>query len=243
MKLLTWSQLWFLAYLFLFSVVLLPALLRLARRVPSMVVPPAFIVYLPALVMAALLVAVHGYWPYLPNLVGDWGNVCYFGLCVMMGGGIAAWPGFEVRLRSEAPRLLVLMLLAFVGVVLSGESVTGRIFVGVMAWGATGAALGFAARHPPRVTATFRYLNEAALPVFIVHHAPLLLIGLAVLPLALPVAAKVAVIFCGAATVSLAAYHWLIRPWPPVRWLMGMSPRPPSAGVGVDAAPSGATAP
>ena len=66
------------------------------------------------------------------------------------------------------------------------------------------------------------------MPVYIVNHVPLLLLGIAVLSLAIPVWLKVVLIWLGAATVSLAAYHWLIRPWPPMRVLMGMTAHPPN---------------
>jgi peptidoglycan/LPS O-acetylase OafA/YrhL len=228
-KQVSWSHLWFLAYLFLISVLLLPWLWRLARRVPSPVVPAAFAVYLPAAVMAALLVAFNGYWPFLPNLITDWTNFAYFALCFAIGAGISAWPGFETRLRSEAPRLLVLTLLAFGGVILCGESAAGRLFVGLAAWGVIGAGLGFAARIKPAATPILVYLSEATLPVYIVHHVPLLLLGAVLLPLAMPVWVKIALISLGASIASLVAYHWLIRPWPPVRWLMGMTARRPIA--------------
>ena len=227
-KLLTWSHLWFLGYLFVISIVLLPLLVRLARRAPSNIVPSALLVYLPALPMLALLVLFKGYWPFLPNLITDWTNFSYFALCFVIGAGIAVWPGFEVRLRAEAPRLLLLMLLGYAGVVLCGESAAGRAFVGLLAWGAIGAGLGFAARIRPAATPLFIYLSEATLPVYIVHHAPLLLLGIAVLPLAIPVWLKIVLIWLGATAISLAAYHWLIRPWPPVRWLMGMTASPPN---------------
>jgi peptidoglycan/LPS O-acetylase OafA/YrhL len=228
LKLNTWSHLWFLAYLFLISVLLLPLLVRLARIAPSANVPAAFVVYLPALPMMALLIVFKGYWPFLPNLVTDWTNFAYCALCFAIGAGIAAWPGFEVRLRAEAPRLLVLALLAFAGLILSGESSVGRLFVGLTAWGSIGASLGFASRIKPTATPMLIYLSEATMPVYIVHHVPLLLLGIAVLSLGMPVWLKVAVIWLGAATISLAAYHWLIRPWPPMRVLMGMTARPPS---------------
>jgi peptidoglycan/LPS O-acetylase OafA/YrhL len=224
MKLLTWSHLWFLAYLFLISIALLPLLTRLARMAPSAAVPTAYAAYLPALPMAALLVAFNGYWPFMPNLLTDWTNFAYFALCFVIGSGMAVWPGFETRLRAEAPRLLVLMLLAFTGLVLCGESAAGRLFVALTAWGAAGAGLGFAARIKPAATPVFNYLSEATLPVYIVHHAPLLMLAVAILPLALPVWLKIALITLGGASISMAAYHWLIRPWPPMRWLMGMSP-------------------
>jgi fucose 4-O-acetylase-like acetyltransferase len=234
---LTWSHLWFLAYLFLIALLLLPLLVQLARRTPVADVPPAYAVYLPALPMAALLVGVDGYWPYLPNLITDWGNFGYFALCFAIGGAIAAWPGFELRLRAEAPRLLALLLLAFAGVVLCGESVAGRLFVGLTAWGAIGAGLGYAARLAPVPTPALRYLGEATLPVYIVHHAPLLLIGVVVLPMPLPVWFKIVTIWVGATMVSFAAYHWLIRPWPPIRWLLGMSPRSAAVTVGAAVTP------
>jgi hypothetical protein len=203
-------------------------LVRLARIAPRANVPAAFVVYLPALPMTALLIVFKGYWPFLPNLVTDWTNFAYCALCFAIGAGIAAWPGFEVRLRAEAPRLAVLTLLAFAGLVLSGESSVGRLLVGLTAWASIGASLGFASRIKPTATSTLTYLSEATMPVYIVHHVPLLLLGIAVLSLAMPVWLKVVLIWLGAATVSLAAYHWLIRPWPPMRVLMGMTAHPPN---------------
>jgi hypothetical protein len=70
-KQVTWSHLWFLAYLFLYSVLLLPLLVRVARCVPRTAKPTALTVYLPPIPMALLVVATNGYWPFLPNLVTD----------------------------------------------------------------------------------------------------------------------------------------------------------------------------
>ena len=64
------------------------------------------------------------------------------------------------------------------------------------------------------------------MPVFVVHHAPLLLLGVLLLPMALPVWFKIVSIWIMATAISLAVYHWLIRPWPLVRWSMGMARNP-----------------
>jgi peptidoglycan/LPS O-acetylase OafA/YrhL len=130
MNLLTWSHLWFLAYLFIVSILLLPLTLRLARSKPRTDRPAAPLVYLPALAFAALLAAFDGYWPFLPNLSTDWTNFVWFALCFAIGAGLAAWPDFETRLRAEAWRMLALMLLAYAGVVVCGSSTAGRAFVG-----------------------------------------------------------------------------------------------------------------
>ena len=225
LPLMTWSHLWFLAYLFMISIMLLPLLVRLARRRPSPAVPSAFWIYLPVLPMAALLATFNGYWPYFPNLIMDWTNFFYFALCLAIGAGIAAWPGFETGLRAEAPRLLGLLLLGLAGLILCGESTWGRFFIALIAWGGVGAGLGFAARLNPAPAQGIAYLSEATLPIYIIHHAPLLLIGWYVLPLAVPVWLKVVMIWLAATAVSLALYHWLVRPWGWIRWLMGMTPQ------------------
>jgi peptidoglycan/LPS O-acetylase OafA/YrhL len=229
LKLLTWSHLWFLAYLLLFSIVLLPILLRLARRAPNESAPAAWVVYVPGLLLVGLLVAFGGYWPFLPRLVGDWGNLCFYGACFLTGAVITAWPGFEIRLRAQAPFFLAATLVAFTGLVLTGESTIGRVWAGLTAWGGTGASLAYAARYSPRATPALAWLSEAAFPIYIIHHVPLLLIAVAVVPLGLPMAVKIVVIWIGATAVSLAAYQWLIMPWSVMRFLMGMGARPTPA--------------
>jgi peptidoglycan/LPS O-acetylase OafA/YrhL len=223
MNLLTWSHLWFLAYLFLLSILLLPLARRLARSKPRGAVPAAPLVYLPALAFAALLAGGQGYWPFLPNLLTDWTNVAWFALCFAVGACLAAWPGCETRLEREAWRMLALMLAAYVGVILCGPSAAGRAFVGVTAWGAIGAGLGLARLCKPTPSPSLAMLSEAALPVYILHLVPVLALGLLILPLDLPVWLAVALIFLGATILTLAAVHWLIRPWPTMRWLVGMS--------------------
>ena len=226
MSLLTWSHLWFLAYLLLFSLLLLPLLGRIARTEPRTDEPAAAVVYLPALAFAALLGGFEGYWPFLPNLLTDGTNFAWFALCFALGAGCAAWPGFATRLRAEAWRMLALMLLAYAGVVVCGPTAAGRVFVGLTAWGAIGAGLGLASRFKPAPSPFIAELSEATLPVYILHLMPVLALGLLVLPLALPVWLAVAVVWLGSTLVSLAAVRWLIRPWRLTRWLVGMNALP-----------------
>src|SRR4029077_18114840 len=122
-------------------------------------------------------VSTNGYWPFLPNLITDWPNCSFYALCFVIGAGIAVWPGFEARLSKEAPRLFAFMLLAFAGMIYNGESAAGRLVVALTACGGIGARFGFASRLKPVATAGLPYQPEATMPVFIVHHAPLLLLG------------------------------------------------------------------
>lgn len=228
LNMVTWSHLWFLAYLFLISMLLLPVLVRLARRLPTPAIPPAWVVYLPMLPIAAVLASLHGYWPFLPNLLTDLVDFVFFGLCFLIGAMMAAWPGFERRLNGQATPLALVGLVGFAGVALCGELSFAPLGVAATAWGVSGAALGFASRHAPRPGPVLRYLAEATLPVYVLHHVPLLLIGAAVVGLDLPVGVQMALIWLLAAAVTLAIYHWLARPLAPTRFLLGMAPLPPA---------------
>ncbi len=218
----TWSHLWFPAYLFLISLISLPVLMRLARRAQNKAVPSTMVVYLPSLLLIAVLVGFKGYWPYLPNLLQDWANFAYYFVFFAIGAVIAIWPGFEARLHEQARNMLVLFFLFMMGVLYFDESLPGRIFVGLAAWCGISALLGIAARIKPAETPALVYLREAALPVYILHHLPLLLIAAAVLPLEIPIWFKIAIITFGCAATTLAFYHVLVRPWTPTRFLVGM---------------------
>lgn len=226
LNLLTWSHLWFLAYLFLISLILLPVLTRLARLPARAEAAPDWMAYAPVVPIAALLASFHGYWPFLPDLLTDWTNFTYFALCFVLGAVMATWPGFEETVRRHAAGLALLGGLGFLGVIAWGPSVPGRLAVAATAWGSVGAALGLARRFAPSPGPLLSYLSEATLPVYIIHHVFVLWIGEALLPLLWPPAITILAIWLPASLASLAAYHWLIRPYAWPRRLTGMGPPP-----------------
>ncbi|MDE2517629.1 MAG: acyltransferase family protein [Rhodospirillales bacterium] len=228
LNLLTWSHLWFLAYLFLISLILLPVLTRLARLPARPDAVAGWLAYAPVVPIAVLLAGFHGYWPFLPDLLTDWTNFGYFALCFLLGAAMATRPGFEDAVRRHAPGLALLGALGFAGVIAWGPSVPGRLAVAATAWGSVGAALGLARRFAPRSGRLLAYLSEATLPVYIIHHVIVLWIGEALLPLGWPPLLTVLAIWLPATALSVAAYHWLIRPYPWPRLLTGMGPLAPA---------------
>ena len=227
--LVTWSHLWFLAYLLVYCLVLLPLLLRLARRPMWGREPGALAAYAPALVFAAWLAVSGGYWPYLPNLIQDWANVVYFALFFLAGATLAVWPRLERQVWSQGGGLAVLAGVGFAGVLWWGESTPGRAMVGLSAWGATGAAWAFAHRWARPWTPRLGAASEATLPVYVVHHLPLLLIGLGLLRTGWPAWVQIGANAVASAVVSVLIYLVLIRPWPVMRMLFGMSGTPARA--------------
>nr|WP_249120213.1 acyltransferase family protein [Plastoroseomonas hellenica] len=228
LSLLTWSHLWFLAYLLLLTVLLLPVLAALARRAPLQRVPSRAAIWLPGLGLGFWLAVSGGYWPALHNLVQDWANLGHFALCFLAGAVLASWPGLEARLRAEAWTLAGLFLAGLAGLLLFGPSPPGRIAVGICAWGAIGAGFGLVGRYPPQPSAALRWLADATLPVFVLHHLPLLAIAVALLPLGLPPALAIALTVAGGATVALALHGFLVLPQPALRRLMGLPSGPPA---------------
>ncbi|MFC7538396.1 hypothetical protein ACFQU2_01595 [Siccirubricoccus deserti] len=114
----------------------------------------------------------------------------------------------------EAPGLLLLALTGLTLVVAAGEGPVGRIGVGLCAWGSIGAALGYAGRHPPAASPTLGWLGEATMPVYVLHHIPVLALGVLVLPWGWGPLATVLVIWPLATVISLLAYRLLVQPFP-----------------------------
>lgn len=225
LNLLTWSHLWFLGYLFIISVVLLPLLLFMARQVISMRIAGRVTALLPAPALALLAAASGAYWPNLPNLVQDWGSLVFYAGCVALGGWLAAWPGLEGRLRQDAPIFLLLALAGFAIIVAAPETTFGRLGVGLCAWGAIGASIGYAGRHPPAPGPVLSWLGESTMAVYVLHHVPLLLVAAWLLPLALPGLVTWAVIVAATTAISLGVYRWLVEPFTAPRLLVGMAPK------------------
>lgn len=226
LNLLTWSHLWFLGYLFLISAALLPLMRWLAQQPPSDRIPSRLLAFLPAPLLAVLAVVTGAYWPNLPNLVQDWGSLVFYAACVGLGAWLAAWPGFEGRLRMDAPLFLVLAVVGYLIIMQAGHTDLGRVGFGLGAWGAIGASYGYAGRHPPQPGPVLSWLGESTMAVYVLHHLPVLVIGAWLLPLAIPDTAKIVAIVAGAAIVSLLAYRFLVLPFALPRVLVGMDARP-----------------
>ena len=64
------------------------------------------------------------------------------------------------------------------------------------------------------------------MPVYVLHHIPVLALGALLLPHGGPPWLAVLAITTGATAVSLAAYRLLVQPWPWPRLLLGMEARP-----------------
>lgn len=95
----------------------------------------------------------------------------------------------------------------------------------LLVWSYILAILGYGLRYlnanPPQLT----YANEAVLPFYILHQPVILLIGYFVIPLALPIALKYAIIAPLAFGATLGLYEVGIRRWNLARRVFGLKAR------------------
>ena len=227
----TWAHLWFLAYLLTFTFLYLPlfAWWRRSTRDPFAGLGAAW-AYLPIPVLALIQVTLRERWPGLQNLYDDWANVAYYSTYLIAGFALARYPALEGIAHREWTRALgvgvattVFLLLALLGVIrapallLAGTAVAGWCFVVAL--------LGFARGHLAASSPTLSYLTESAFPVYILHQSAIVLVGYLVIRLSMGIAAKYAILLAASVTVTLAVYHFAVRPFALTRFLFGMKSR------------------
>ena len=100
--------------------------------------------------------------------------------------------------------------------------------------GVCGAAaiLGYGARLATVDGPVFRYLREAVLPVYILHQVVIVVLAYWLVALVAPVGVRFLVLLAASVAVTFALYHGVIRPLAPLRFLLGLRPRPSAGPAG-----------
>jgi peptidoglycan/LPS O-acetylase OafA/YrhL len=232
----SWSHLWFLAYLLSLTLVLLPAFARLAKRPSPFAIPSRFQIYLPIVPLALVQLTLRERFPGPYNLYNDWASMSFYATFLIAGFLMAVEPHFEFRLREEWKRAFGIglaatgvLLAAVVGVfdwtpaVLAGTAVAGWCFVVAL--------LGFAHERVTSSSPSMRYLAESAFPIYLLHQPVIVFLGYPIVQLPLGIAAKFVLLLTSSVVVTLAVYHFAVRPFQLPRTLTGMKPLPQRSGA------------
>jgi uncharacterized protein (DUF2147 family)/peptidoglycan/LPS O-acetylase OafA/YrhL len=226
----TWSHLWFVAYLLTLTLVLLPALVPLARIRTGAARVSRLWVYLPILPLVLVQLLLRERFPGPYNLYNDWASVSFYVTFLLSGFSLAVVPEIETRLREERRRLLALGVLAtgvLLAAVLGAFQSTPVVLAGtaVAGWCYVAAILGFARERVTRTSPRLRYLAESAFPIYVLHQPVVVVLGAAVVALPLGVVPKFVLLLSSSVAVTLAFYHYGIRPLRLSRFLLGMKPK------------------
>ncbi|UOD30310.1 acyltransferase family protein [Massilia violaceinigra] len=198
----TWNHLWFVAYLWVYTLLLggLVAGLgsrfdRLATRLANLLVGWKIIV-LPVALLSLARMTMLSRFPTTHALVDDWFNHAVYLFLFLLGAMLARTPPFWPRLEQLRWHALGLAAAGWAALtiyyalpddVLSAQAQQPmmhlqRIVYCLFAWNAMLAAIGFAHRHLNRDSANRRYLAQAVFPVYIVHQTLIVVIAHAIQP-------------------------------------------------------------
>ena len=197
----TWNHLWFVAYLWVYTLALY-AVVRLApplvpwlRRLAERRLSGIGILLWPLAYLCAIRMGLVARFPENHALVGDWYNhAMYFGVFLLgfaLAGNRGAWATLE-RVRWFTLGFAVLgwaLLCAYLGAYEHGAAMPPlelrylmRGVYGAQQWLAIAAVVGFAHRHLARDNAARRYLTSAIFPVYILHQTIIVVVAHALKP-------------------------------------------------------------
>jgi uncharacterized protein (DUF2147 family) len=226
----SWAHLWFLAYLFTFTLLYLPAFLVVLRRPRRPIGAGSWIVYAPLVLLVPIQLVLRPYWPGVQNLYDDWANVAYYSVYLLAGFLLARHPELDEHVQAERTRSLVValgamgVLLAAVvtgitapSVVLAGSAVAGWCFVVAL--------LGFTRRWCTASGPVLQWLSESAFPVYVLHQAAIVIPGSLVIRLPIGIAAKFTLLVLVSVALTLSVYHWVVRRFALTRIALGMKPQ------------------
>ena len=97
-----------------------------------------------------------------------------------------------------------------------------NIVNGLYAWPMVCALTGYAAQYLDRPSDTLAHLNEAVLPIYVLHQPILLFAAYCIFPLGLPRTDEALAIVIVTAAACFAIYETVIRPFAIMRILFGL---------------------
>jgi peptidoglycan/LPS O-acetylase OafA/YrhL len=220
-------HLWYLLVLFSFSLLLLPLFLTLrgprwqaaAAHVDAWLATPGAI-FLPAIPLMLLSGGLD------PATLGrrDFGgwNLFVYLLLLLYGFVLAATPGFGAA--AHRARLGTSLLGLVAGFVAGWFGDAGFAARGLAMWCLL--LLLFGLFHPLRATHTalLGYAGELVLPFYLLHQPAIVLIGYAIVQVALPPWVEYGLIVALCLPLVIAVYEFVVRRFTPVRLLFGLKP-------------------
>jgi hypothetical protein len=226
----TWNHLWFLAYLWCYTVVVCAVVVwwpRLARTVADALVRGlrgAGLFVLPTAWLVACRAVLYPLYPPTHALWGDGYAHALYGFAFGMGLLLRHQrvEGLWSRLAAARRLALVVALSAWAGLVF--RSLPGwlnPLLIGMFQWSAICALLGLAVTHLDRDTPHRAMLTEAIFLVYLVHQTVMILLSQVLLGWQLPVGVEAVILVVATGGISFGIYR-LVRRWAVLRPWFGL---------------------
>ena len=241
----TWNHLWFVAYLWCYTMIAALAwwaiprrrLDRLGAAVARRLRGPGLLAW-PVAVLAAIRIALVARFPDTHALVDDWfehaNYFSIFALGVLLAREASAWD--EIRRQRWTALGLALVGYGVVTAYFSHYAELAppdwlrqlqRVFYALDQWCAIVAALGFARQWNPADSRARRYLTEAIFPFYIVHQTAIVLLAHFMKPWGLRPLVEGPLLVAATVAICLASFE-IVRRVGWLRPLFGLAPKPPA---------------
>ena len=243
-------HLWFLAFLYIISMMALPVLMYLKQARGSRIivwlvalckVPAGLFIFVPPIALIRILL-----WAPYPGYQG-WADFYTWFIIFVFGFILYADNTFQAIIRKQGKIFVVVSVVCIVSLIIANffgglstlENAANysagymfyQLVISITMWSMTIAALYVAMVLLNFSNRFLQYTNQAILPFYILHEPVIIIIAFFVLAWDIPTGIKFVFVTTTSLLVTLAIYELLIRRIKPIRWLFGMKnpqPQPPA---------------
>ncbi|WGL17208.1 acyltransferase family protein [Microbulbifer bruguierae] len=238
--LLTWNHLWFLPYLWIYSLLLIALrgpLHLLAHSAVFQRVPPLIAITVVIGILAAVRLALHDQFPVTNALLDDWYNHGRYLLVFVFGYLFALQPRWWQFVIDRRRVFLCIAITCYGLIVAERNGAFGQLDAALAAhpvldllegavqalnlWAWIFAVVGFAGFHLYRPSALLSYTNTAILTWYMLHQTLIIVFAWSLKPLILPVGLEAPILLALTIAGCLLGYE-IIRRVSVLRWLCGM---------------------
>ncbi len=235
----SWHHLWFIIYLFVYSLIGLPFFLfiRASRdkawwaKLDAFMSKPGML-FLLAIPIAIAQITLREAWPTDQNLIADWANFTYH-LCLFLSGFLVgslktAWHSIRQQRRLYmvvAVSLILILTARNNDFIFHIEYTLYWALKSVATLSCVLALCGYAHQYLNFNNRFLKYANEGIYPFYILHQTVELVIGYRVIQWDMGITGKFLIITAATFVISMLIYEFLIRRWNPVRPFFGLKPK------------------
>lgn len=236
-----WGHLWFLAYLFVYTLLTLPLFMNWKRKEPKPFnhltrVSKGWAIYGPGLLFMLIEAVFRINWPGLQTLVNDWANFFSY-LFLYIGGFIFAQSetiAKEVGNKYKASlcfAILTTLTIFFLDISkvmfvwsYNWKTIIYLMLHGLNTWLWVLFLVGYGSQRLNFTNRFLRYANDACFPYYILHYLPVTVIGFYITKLPLPIVLKFGITTLTSIAMTLILYEVLFKRINLVRIAFGMKP-------------------
>ncbi len=224
----SWHHLWFIIYLFVYVLLLLPFMAWWRRAKPELR-PGAwlFLAGLPLGINEALL---KPFFPETHNLTSDWYTFIHYLLLTVYGFVLASMPGAWDWLARHRRKALAAGLVIVVGGlslievgVIRRDTPADSLLANCFTWTWLMTFLGYGRQHLGFSNRLLRWARDASYPIYILHQTVIIVIAWFVVSRSWAPGSKYWVVLLATMAICVMLYE-AIRRVAPLRFLFGMKP-------------------